>query len=113
MWGESDDKDRDLRRAVLFTGNHRLYGKYMLRVVNEWPISCGNALSNKSIAWIGHAAAALALRIPENIVRQAWGQLTDEQREKANEQASNAIGEWRRLQDANSEPHKEVGAKLL
>lgn len=97
MWGEVPDRRLYLQRAVIFTGNHRLYGRYMMRVTHEWPNSCINALTDYNLnrkAWIGHAACALALRCPEDITRQAWGLLTDEQRILANSQASRAIQSW-------------------
>lgn len=97
MWGEVSDRKRYLARAVIFTGNHRLYGRYMRKVITEWPNSCINALTDYNLnrkAWIGHAACALALRCPEDITRQAWGLLTDEQRLLANRQAERAIQSW-------------------
>ena len=97
MWGEVSNRKRQLEKAVLFTGNYRLYGRFMKRVIKEWPNSCLNALTDKNLnrrAWIGHAACALALRCPEDITRQAWGHLTDEQRILANCQADQAIQSW-------------------
>ena len=97
MWGDVPNRRIALYRAQIFTGNHRLYGRYMQRVTVEWPNSCINALTDYSLnrkAWIGHAACALALRCPEDITRQAWGLLTDEQRTLANRQASGAIQSW-------------------
>ena len=115
MWGTSTDKARDLRRAIIFTGNHRLYGAYMRRVTKEWPISCENSLtdirSNRR-AWLGHAAVALALRIPENIVRAAWGYLNEQQQRKANDAADYAISLWEN-QRADTGLPQEVGGQML
>jgi uncharacterized protein YjbJ (UPF0337 family) len=36
----------------------------------------------------------LAIGCPEDIVREAWGMLTDEQRTKANAKAHEAIKQW-------------------
>jgi len=97
MWGDVSNRRIALQRAIIFTGNYRLYGRYMQRVVFEWPNSCKNALTDYNLnrkAWIGHAACALALRCPEDITRQAWGLLTDEQRTLANKQADRAIRAW-------------------
>ena len=97
MWGEVLNQDAFLRRAVCFTGNHRLYGNYMQRVTLEWPNSCVNALTDYRInrkAWIGHAACALALQCPEDITRKAWGLLSNEQQVLANRQADRAIQSW-------------------
>lgn len=97
MWGEVSDGKEALDQAIAFTSDHRRYGHYMRRVTKEWPISCENALTEQSLnkkAWIGHAAVALALGIPEDITRKAWGYLTDEQRELANKEARRAIRAW-------------------
>ena len=59
MWGEVVNRRIFLQRAVIFTGNHRLYGRYMQRVTLEWPNSCANALTDYNLnrkAWNGHAA---------------------------------------------------------
>lgn len=97
MWGTVDSRAEYLQKAIEFTGNHRLYGSYMIRVVNEWKHSCLNALTDDSLnqkAWVGHAACALAIRCPEYITRQAWGYLSNVQRELANIQAKKAIQLW-------------------
>jgi len=97
MWGRVDNREEYLRKAIEFTGNYDIYGKYMLKVIKTWPVSCENALTDLSInrkAWLGHAAVALAFRCPEDITRQAWRFLTDVQQEKANEKAERAISKW-------------------
>lgn len=97
MWGEVVDAKFSLDQAIVFTGDHSLYGSYMDRVIEEWPISCENALTDYNLnrrAWLGHAAVALALNIPEDITRKAWGVLTDEQRLLANREAERAIQQW-------------------
>jgi hypothetical protein len=116
MWGEVANRRLYLQRAVIFTGNHRLYGRYMRRVTREWPNSCINALTDYNLnrkAWIGHAACALALRCPEDITRQAWGLLTDEQRTLANRQADRAICAWEVRYRASFGIRSDVAAPLL
>lgn len=97
MWGAVKNRKEMMRKVEIFTANHRLYGKYMRRVTIEWPNSCINALTDYNLnrkAWIGHAACALALSCPEDITRQAWGLLTNEQRILANAEADRAIQAW-------------------
>jgi hypothetical protein len=116
MWGDVKDRRRHLDRAVIFTGNHRLYGRYMMRVVSEWPNSCLNALTDGNLnrkAWIGHAACALGLRCPEDITRQAWGLLSNEQRVLANRQAERAIQSWELCHLTGSRIHSAVAESLL
>lgn len=99
MWGSVKDRDDFLQKAIVFTGNHELYGEYMQKVVAQWTFSCEHNLSNTTQnrrAWIGHAAVALAFQCPEDIVREAWWHLTDEQRDLANKQADKAIEIWER-----------------
>jgi hypothetical protein len=98
MWYSLPKPQEDvlLLEAVEFTGNAELYGGYMIRVVNEWPIACENNLTapgNKQ-AWLGHAACWMAIGCPEHVTRKAWGLLTDIQRIEANKKADHAIGIW-------------------
>ena len=69
----------------------------MRKVADEWKHSCEHNLtkSGDKRPWIGHAAVALVLKCPEDIVREAWGHLTTEQQDLANKQASEAIEYWR------------------
>jgi hypothetical protein len=98
MWGSTENKKQLLNEAIKFTGNHELYGEWMMKVVNFWPISCKHHLSKNGDkrSWIGHAACAMAFNCPEEIVRLAWGKLTIEQQQKANEKAQKAIDFWRK-----------------
>lgn len=118
MWGASNNKVRDLENAICFTGNHRLYGRYMRRVTREWPMSCENALTDIRMnrrAWLGHAAVALALQIPEDIVRNAWGYLTERQRELANREADRAIRQWEQQNypTTDADLHQPVEKQML
>ena len=99
MWKSVSGKEREvmLEDAVRFTGDHILYGSWMMKVIKAWPVACEQNLTNQSInhqAWIGHAAVCLALGIPEDITRDAWWKLTDRQRNDANKQADAAIAAW-------------------
>lgn len=99
MWRTvpKDEEERYLKLAVDFTGDHRLYGFWMRKVVETWPISAEHNLTDLSInrkAWTGHAAICLANGCPEYITRAAWGLLSDEQRAKANGEAQSAIDAW-------------------
>jgi len=83
-----------LERAIEFTGNYRLYGEWMMKVIKQWPYSCLHNLSNVAMnrqAWIGHAATCLAIGVPEDITRLAWHELTTKQQDKANHKADLAI----------------------
>lgn len=108
MWGSVENNEDYLERAITFTGDHILYGSWMKKVVDDWPYSCEHNLSNitqNRKAWLGRAACAYAFGCPEDIVRQAWWHLTDEQRTLANIQAENniKIWEWRQCQKGQLE----------
>lgn len=97
MWGSVKNRADWLQKAVLFTGDANLYGHWMMRVIDEWPLSCEHNLTKAGDkrAWIGHAAVALAIGCPEDIVRQAWPMLSEQQRNDANEKARIAIETWK------------------
>lgn len=91
------ERELMLEKAISFTGNAELYGEWMLRVVEKWPISCEQFLTDPHInqkAWIGHAACCLAIECPEYITRKAWKSLSQKRQDEANEKASLAILEW-------------------
>lgn len=113
MWdGASAEESRGhLSRAIKFTGDAKLYGSYMRRVIVEWPFSCEHNLTDigqNRKAWIGHAATALAIGCPEHITRQAWGHLSKQQQDDANEQAQAAIEEWENARK-NTRTPKDMG----
>lgn len=106
MWGGVSDRKRFLKRAIEFTGDHKLYGRFMVKVADQWNKSCEHNLSNATQnrrAWIGHAACALAFECPEDIVREAWKHLTEDQQYKANKKADEAIEYWENKQCQNEE----------
>lgn len=97
MWRNVNKRTTWLQLAQIFTGNAELYGEWMLRVIESWPKSCQHNLTKggDKRPWIGHAAVALAINCPEDIVRAAWGGLTKEQQDAANKKAEEAIEIWR------------------
>lgn len=116
MWGDVEDKKHSLDVAIGFTSDHKLYGSYMRRVCNEWPISCENALTDPHLnqkAWVGHAAVALAHNIPEDITRLAWAYLTDEQKHLANKEAERAIEAWKERYIESKGIHGAMGEQML
>lgn len=104
MWGATNHRKTWVEIAKTFTGNHELYGEYMRKVTDKWKYSCEHNLtkSGDKRPWIGHAAVAFALNCPEDIVREAWGHLTQEQQDSANKQAENAIEAWRSANATNN-----------
>jgi hypothetical protein len=97
MWGAVSHRKTWLDIAITFTGNADLYGEWMLAVIERWRFSCEHNLTKygDKRAWIGHAAVALAINCPEDVVREAWAHLTEEQQKAANKKAIEAIESWR------------------
>ena len=101
MWRrESKENESEyIEKAVSFTGDHELYGVWMLKVIESWPVSCEHNLTFTGMnrkAWIGHAAASMAINSPEYITRIAWGRLSKQQQDLANKKADAAIRIWER-----------------
>ena len=97
MWGEVKSRKEYLQKAIEFTGDHELYGSWMIKVADNWKYSCEHNLTKSDInkkAWIGHAAVAMAIQCPEDIVREAWGYLSERQQDLANMKAQEAINHW-------------------
>lgn len=97
MWGSVKDRKKYLKLAIEFTGDTALYGRWMLKVADKWRYSCEHNLTDvkqNRQAWIGHAACAMAHGLPEDIVREAWSYLTQEQQDAANKKADEAILYW-------------------
>lgn len=97
MWGDVKNRQDWLQKAIEFTGDHDLYGSWMMKVADAWKYSCEHNLTKRETnrkAWIGHAAVAMAIQCPEDIVRQAWGYLSEQQQTLANLRAQEAINYW-------------------
>ena len=97
MWLKSDNESELLKKAIEFTGNHILYGNAMNDVIYKWHHTMENHLTNLSInrrAFLGHCAVFYRLQIPEYIVRKAWKELNNKQRDLADNQAEKFIKEW-------------------
>lgn len=97
MWGNVSNRASWIQKAIEFTSNAELYGEWMMKVIECWPKSCEHNLSKSGDKrpWIGHAAVALAIDCPEDIVRQAWAYLSSDQQNAANKKAEQAINKWR------------------
>lgn len=108
-----DDRKEMLKKAIEFTGDHEFYGLYMLDVIEKWSIACEQNLTDiriNRLAWLGHAACCLAFGCPEDITREAWGYLTEEQQVKADAEASKVILIWEsRHEKQNLELREEMG----
>lgn len=99
MWEQTTKKEIEtcLNDAIEFTGNHIKYGNAMLSVINNWKYGIEHHLTDNNInkkPYIGHSACNFKFGWSEGLVRMAWGYLTDEQRNLANNQAEQYINLW-------------------
>ena len=117
MWGKSLDEETDLQKAIEFTGQWELYGAAMGEVVEAWPRTMINTLSNISVnrrAFLGHCAVCYKLGIPEYITRQAWKYLTDQQRYDADAIATKHIKHWEiEYERSYRKIHTRLGTQML
>lgn len=111
MWRKVPSKDRArlVDTAEAFTGDAALYGEYMMRVIKMWPNSCEHNLTDRAMnrqAWVGHAACCMATGAPEDVTREAWWRLSEDQQNKANAQADIAIAAWERGESAKKKTRR-------
>jgi hypothetical protein len=112
MYETLTGKERNimLNKAITLASDSKLFGEWMLKVVNDWPLCCAQNLTDQHTnqrAWIGQAAICMALKCPEDLTRIAWGCISKQQQEEANAQADIAIEEWNEKQ--NNGLHSKVG----
>lgn len=100
MWKQCKTNEREgfIHAARQLMIDVDLFESAMMRVVNEWPLSCEANLTASSInhqAWIGHAGCAIAVNSPDDMTRLAWRSLSQEQQDLANAAADRCILFWR------------------
>lgn len=111
MWrrnSSGDERQAFLSKARALMIDTAAFFGAMERVTYEWPYSCEanfTAPGVNKLAWLGHAGCCLATGSSEDVTRQAWHTLNQEQQDAANAAAQLAIDGWetryvRRLQDA-------------
>lgn len=113
MWGRYDENR--LNEAVEFTGNWQQYGEAMGQVIEAWPRTMLNSLTNVSInrrAFLGHCAVCFKLSITESTTRAAWKLLTDQQRFDADAIAEKHIRHYE-YERKNTGVHKGLGVQML
>ena len=113
MWGKYDE--RRLNEAIEFTGDCHKYGEAMGQVIEVWPRTMLNSLTNTSInrrAFLGHCAVCFKLGITESTTRAAWKLLTDQQRFDADAIAEKHIRHYEH-ERKNTVVHKGLGVQML
>lgn len=119
MWRtvSKDEEKEFLRQSIIFTSDWVIYGKAMFEVMNAWPKTMLNSMTNNSInkrAFLGHCAVQYKINCPEYITRMAWKELTDRQRFDADLIAQKHIDNWtKEYERKNRKVHKGLGEQLL
>lgn len=86
-----------IRKSVSLLTNDELFLTTCKAVVNEWKITTSVHLTNGTInrkAWLGQAACCYLYKVPELLTRVAWGKLTADQQNAANNIADTVINSY-------------------
>lgn len=92
-----DERRQWIDLCSVFMADTSQFHAAMLRVIDEWPVSCEVNFTTKTInrqAWLGHAACCVAIGCPEEPTRAAWWKLTQSQRDLADAAAAEVITLW-------------------
>jgi hypothetical protein len=107
------DKDKLVFKSVKLLSDPNLFYETMQKLIIDWKVSTDVNLSNKNQnrrAWLGAAACFYKYKVPEYVVRIAWGLLNKEVQDKANRIANKIILEY---ETKNNGLHKNLGEPLL
>ncbi len=93
--------------------NEKLFEEKSLDMINSWTCSASENLTNvhsNRKAWIGQATCCFVFGCPEKATKQAWKEMSDEQRIIANAVAEKVIKIYER---ENKELYKGMGSQML
>lgn len=88
--------DQALRMYTAFLASRKLFERGLNRVVNEWPISCEQFLTNTSInriAWLGQSSMCITSSIPSRF-KAGFSALPPEAQLAANKLAGEWLSMW-------------------
>lgn len=91
------DQELIISKCVQLLSNEVEFKKAVERVINEWPYSCDNNLSNPSlnkVAYIGQAACCITFGAPSFLTKLAWVFVSEESKIQADKIAMNAVETW-------------------
>lgn len=94
MWSKPNNQIEQEKVAIQILSNPL---GAMTRVIAEWPVSTRQNLtdvrSNRK-SWLGQAACCIESGIPEQVTRSAWNNLSEDQKNNANNIAQTIIEIW-------------------
>lgn len=88
----------DVNRALDIMRDSKVWGLKMKRLLDRWPVSCNQSLSDNSInkkAWIGQASMACFYNISAATTKKCWFLLSEEEKLLANKKADLVYKLWR------------------
>lgn len=96
MWKKAikEQEQELITKSYEFMKNHKLFGKAMNNVINNWKYTCEHNLTDNSInhkAFLGQCAVCYELGSPEYITRICWSMLSDNEKDLANKEAKKNI----------------------
>jgi len=97
MYRSEPKEEFYLKEAIKFMSNTELFAKAMNEVVGKWNYTMLHHLTNSSLnrhAFVGQCACSYAINCPEYIVRLAWKELTEKQRNDADFEAKKIINNY-------------------
>lgn len=92
-----DDLESELNKTLIYLKNHGKFAYHMEEVVNCWPNTMINHLTNKhlnKIAFIGQCAAFYGIQSTPRVTKLAWKRLTANEMNKNNESAEKILRLW-------------------
>ena len=99
---EKEGRDSRVELAIECLSIPAVCREAMEKVVKEWPTATDFNLTNKGQnrkAWLGQAACCIHYGCHEDETREAWGLMSDFNRESANRIAQSIIDEYERFND--------------
>ena len=86
-----------LRLSCDLLASESLCESAMLRVIHEWPVASMKQLHDATVnrrPWLGRACCCIAHRATDDVVREAWWDISEASREQANRIADSVIARW-------------------
>jgi hypothetical protein len=83
--------------AKSLLGDATAFESVCRQMVEAWPVAASVNLTNVNAnrrAWMGQAACSYHAKVPETATRVAWKELSNDEREAANEAAEMVIHEY-------------------
>jgi hypothetical protein len=88
----------DETKALGIMKDYNKWGFYMKKLLDRWPVSCNQFLSDPTInkkAWIGQASMACFFKVSAATTKKCWFMLNKKEQNKANNEAGKVLNKWR------------------